>query len=161
MTHYNARSALSNGDVKDKAALINRLWDSDPVSPIILMVALEKKEKKRKAAAAPAPAPAKEGIPVISVPVISSDDGHVLSVVSENSEPACCPVPVRLFVVFRFCCTCLQLRPAFKGSRTKAAPRALHTRGQSVKNGYLPPGFARNIQDQMQNLPWIMMKVRA
>ena len=64
MTHYNARSALSNGDVKDKAALINRLWDSDPVTPIILMVALEEK-KKRKAAAAPAPGAAKEGTPVI------------------------------------------------------------------------------------------------
>jgi hypothetical protein len=99
------------------------------------------------------------------VPVISSDDGHVLSVVSENSEPAClllCAVPVRLFVVFRFRCTCLQLRPAFKGSRTKAAPCALHTRGhQSVKNGYPPPGFARNIQDQMQNVSWIMMEVKA
>jgi hypothetical protein len=65
------------------------------------MVAPEKRKEKKGCRGAGAGA-RKRRHPVISVPVISSDDGHVLSVVSENSEPAClllCAVPVRLFAL--------------------------------------------------------------
>jgi hypothetical protein len=95
---------MTNVLSKTKGALISRLWDFDP---IILMAALEKRKKKKKRKGRlprrRRRAPAKEGIPVISVPAISSevsDDGHVLTVVSENSEPACLLLCARAFV----CC---------------------------------------------------------